>query len=97
VIIIRMGYVAMMMATAMIQITLASAYLANNRRYIMNWIAYCIDCNKVLEDCPNGGFAKAAARLHHDGLGVWNHKEGMIAGVEGHRVIVGYLVPEEAQ
>ncbi len=63
----------------------------------MNWIAYCIDCQLVLEDCPNGNFAEAYARLHSKGLGVWNDKQGgMIAGVEGHRVIVGYIYNGEA-
>jgi hypothetical protein len=31
---------------------------------MMDWTSVCLDCGKVLESCPNGTFAEAAARLH---------------------------------
>ena len=30
----------------------------------MKWTSICLDCGKVLESCPNGIFAEAAARIH---------------------------------
>ncbi len=44
---------------------------------IIDWIAYCVTCDKELERCPNGGFADGAARYH-------------IRENQDHRVIVGY-------
>jgi len=43
----------------------------------VNWIAYCITCQKELENCQNGNFAEVAAKQHRR-----NHW--------GHQVIVGY-------
>jgi hypothetical protein len=48
----------------------------------MNWVAYCIDCQEELENCPNGYFAEGAARFHHR-----QHPD--------HKVIVGYYYEEK--
>ena len=46
------------------------------------WEAYCKDCNKTLEACPNGEFTTAAGKRHE---------------VEtGHNIMIGYLLHDPA-
>jgi hypothetical protein len=33
------------------------------------WIAYCPECKKQIEACPNGVFAEACARMHSKDTG----------------------------
>jgi Fe-S oxidoreductase len=43
------------------------------------WIAYCITCKKVIDQCPNGDFVEAAGRRH-----VYKNSQ------HGHEIIIGH-------
>lgn len=50
---------------------------------VQEWIAYCVDCQKELERCPNGGFADGAARRH------------LRVEEPDHHVLVGYELTKD--
>jgi hypothetical protein len=52
----------------------------------MEWIAYCTDCHKVLDHCPNALFVEAAAKRHKDENPITDKYP------HGHRVLVGYEI-----
>jgi hypothetical protein len=58
----------------------------------MEWIAYCITCQKELDRTVNGAFAEGAAR-HHLGL---SRFQGHGGGNPNHVLIVGFQYKENS-
>lgn len=56
----------------------------------MNWIAYCKDCQSVIDEAPNGQMVEAAAKMHQAACDFSTSESGLA------RVLVGYWIKGEA-
>lgn len=57
----------------------------------MIWVAYCKDCQSVIDEAPNGQMVEAAAKMHQAACEFSTSEAGLA------RVLVGYWIEGEAR